>query len=197
MFHNMPDSILKRMQELEQIDAKDREDGTSQLKRLRQVSPEAGKFLAILAAESPKDGVFLEVGTSAGYSALWISRAMRTRGGCLITFELLPDKVALAHETFKKAKVESFVELVHGDARGHIGLYTEVSFCFVDCEKEMYDEVYDRVAPNLVSGGLLIVDNVVSHAEELKDFVAKAEADESVDAVVIPIGKGLLVCRKV
>lgn len=196
MFHNIPKQILNRMKELEEIDAQDRQDGTPRIKRLRQIPPETGRILAFLAASVPEDGAWLEIGTSAGYSALWLSLAARARGKKLFTFELLPEKVALARETFKKAKVEDVIELKNGDARGHVGDFAEVAFCFMDCEKEMYAEVYERLVPNLVPDGLLVIDNILSHKKELEDFIAAVEADESLDVVTLPVGKGLLACRK-
>jgi predicted O-methyltransferase YrrM len=69
MFDEIPQSVLDRMSELEQIDARDRSGGTTRLKRLRQIPPETGKFIALLAATAPS-GRYLEIGTSAGYSML-------------------------------------------------------------------------------------------------------------------------------
>lgn len=196
MFHDIPEPVLEMMKELEQIDAADRTDGTPRVNRLRQVPPETGRFLALMAASVPVYGSWLEIGTSAGYSALWILLAARKRGTKLVTFELLHDKVTRAKKTFKKAKVEELVELINGDARGHISDYDEISFCFLDAEKEMYAEFYDLVVPNLIPGGLLLADNVVSHREELAAWLEKVEEDSRVDSVVIPIGKGVLLCRK-
>ncbi|KAA3646599.1 MAG: O-methyltransferase [Chloroflexi bacterium] len=192
---NIPEAIQARMRELEAIDERDRNDGTPQLKRLRQIPPESGNILALLAAAAPKGDV-LEIGTSAGYSSLWLILACQQRAGKLTTFELLPEKVELAKQTFASAGVAAFVNQIHGDARGHLKEYDEVAFCFLDVEKEMYQECYDLVVPNLVTGGLLIVDNVVSHAEELEKFLAQAQDDQRVDAVVLPVGKGLLVVNK-
>ncbi len=196
MFHNIPKQILDRMKTLEEIDARDRQDGTPNLERLRQIPPETGKFLALMAAGVPA-GAWLEIGTSAGYSALWISLACQLRETKLITFELLPDKTKLARETFKKAKMGPLVELVNGDARGHMSDYDEIAFCFLDAEKEMYMEFYDLIVPRLVSGGLLIADNVLNHIETLQPVLDKAESDDTVDSMVVPVGKGLLLCRKV
>lgn len=196
MFHTIPKSIQDRMRALEKADEKDRDDGTPNLQRLRQIPPETGKFLAISAANVP-DGAWLEIGTSGGYSALWISLACQLRESKLVTFELLPEKVELARETFKKAKVEALVELVHGDARGHISDYDEIAFCFLDAEKEMYAEFYELIVPRLVRGGLLVADNVISHQDALQPLVEQAEADENLDSLVVPIGKGLLFCRKI
>ncbi|MCJ7459748.1 MAG: O-methyltransferase, partial [candidate division Zixibacteria bacterium] len=70
MFHNMPKTIKERMHYLESLDKEDRLAGKSPLERLRQVPPETGKFIALLAATAP-EGTYLEIGTSGGYSAMW------------------------------------------------------------------------------------------------------------------------------
>jgi len=195
MFHNIPESILKRMRELEGQDALDREDGTPHLQRLRQIPPVTGKFLVLLCASAPKGGV-LEIGTSGGYSSLWLSLACKERGDRLTTFEILEEKAARAYETFEAAEVSKEIQLIHGDAREVVAGYANVAFCFLDAEKDTYMDVYEKVLPNIVTGGILAADNVTSHAEELAGFVSHAENDPRVDALVVPIGKGVLVCRK-
>ncbi|MCP4646067.1 MAG: O-methyltransferase [bacterium] len=195
MFHDIPEAILGRMHELETWDFRDRQDGTPRMKRLRQIPPETGRFLAILAATAP-EGDIVEIGASAGYSALWLSLACRATGRSMTTYEVLPDKVRLAHETFAEAGVDDIVHLRHADARVHLDEHPRVGFCFIDAEKEVYADCYEGVAPRLVSGGLLVADNVISHKEELRPVVEQALNDHRVDAVVVPIGKGELVCRK-
>ena len=195
MFHNIPKPILNRMNELEAQDSLDREDGTPRLQRLRQIPPVTGKFLALLCAIAPKGGV-LEVGTSGGYSSLWLSLACKERGDHLTTFEILKEKVVRANETFEAAGVSRQIQLIHGDARQVISGYANVAFCFLDAEKDVYLDVYEKTIPNLVPGGILAADNIISHANELAGFAAHAESDTRVDALVVPIGKGILVCRK-
>ena len=195
MFHNIPKPILNRMNELEAQDSLDREDGTPRLQRLRQIPSVTGKFLALLCASAPSGGV-LEVGTSGGYSSLWLSLACKERGDHLTTFEILEEKVARANETFEAAGVSSQIQLIHGDARQVIAGYANVAFCFLDAEKDVYLDVYEKVLPNLVPGGILAADNVINHADKLAEFLARAEIDTRVDALVVPIGKGILVCRK-
>jgi predicted O-methyltransferase YrrM len=196
MFHNIPEPILKRMRELEEQDATDRQDGTPRLQRLRQIPPVTGKFLALLCASAPEGGV-LEVGTSGGYSSLWLSLACKERGDHLTTFEILEEKVARANETFEAARVRDQIQLIHGDAREVIAGYRDVAFCFLDAEKDVYMDVYEKVIPNLVPGGILAADNAVNHADALSDFVAQAEDDPRIDALVVTVGKGILVCRKI
>jgi len=196
MFHNIPAAIKNRMKFLEERDAKDRLDGTPRMQRLRQIPPETGKFLSLLAASAPK-GEFLEIGTSGGYSTLWIALACQIKGVKLITFELLKEKIKLAKETFKITKMESIINLVEGDARNLITNYSNISFCFLDAEKEIYEDCYDLVIPNMVKGGLFIADNAINHYETLKPMIEKALYDERVDSIVVPIGKGELLCRKI
>lgn len=196
MFHSIRRSVLARMQYLEQIDAKDREDSTPRLQRLRQIPPDTGKFLALLAANAPL-GVYLEIGTSAGYSTLWLAIACEELGRIITTFEVLPEKAKLARETFQLTQMEKTIRLIEGDARLHLAEYNDIAFCFLDAEKEVYGECYEIVIPKLVKGGLLVADNAINHQETLKPVLERALADERVDALIVPIGKGELVCRKV
>lgn len=183
------------MRDLEEIDARDRDDGTPRLERLRQVPPETGRFIALLAAAAPP-GMVIEVGTSAGYSAMWLALACRETGRSLATFEVLPAKAAIARETFRLAGVDDIITLVEGDAREHLAALDGIGYCFLDAEKEVYAACYELVVPRLVPGGLLIADNAINHYETLKPMIDRALADERVDAMVVPIGKGELICRK-
>ena len=195
MLHNIPEAILKRMRDLEAIDTRDRIDGTPRSERLRQVPPDTGRFLTLQAASAPP-GVFIEIGASAGYSTLWLALAARERNTKIITFEISEDKACLSRETFKQAKVDDVVQLIVGDARQYLKNYKDIAFCFLDSEKEDYIELYELIVPRLKPGGLLIADNVISHAEALSEMVALAKNDNRVDAVVVPLGKGELLCRK-
>jgi caffeoyl-CoA O-methyltransferase len=196
MLHSISKPILERMQYLEQVDAKDREDGTPRLQRLRQITPDTGKFLALLAAGAPQ-GEYIEIGTSAGYSTLWLEMACKISDRSITTFEVLPEKARLARETFKVAQVEGSIRLVEGDARQFLSRYQNIAFCFLDAEKEVYGECYEAVIPKLVKGGLLVADNAIDFRETLQPMLDRALTDERVDALIVPIGKGELVCRKV
>lgn len=196
MFHNIPPTILERMSLLEEIDVRDRTDGTPRLERLRQIPPETGKFIALLVASAPP-GRIVEIGTSAGYSTLWLALTSRLIGRKVTTFEILQDKADLARETFDRAGVSDVVEFVQGNALDHLPGIRDISFCFLDAEKEVYLECYETVIPNLVSGGILVADNAINHEQTLRPMLDRALTDERVDALIVPIGKGELVCRKI
>lgn len=195
MFDSIPSSMKKRMEYLEDLDRKHRTGKIPADIRLRQVPRETGKFLSIMASLAPS-GVYLEIGTSGGYSALWLALACRKRRRKLITFEILPQKVSIARETFQAAEVEDVVELTQGDARDYLNNYRDISFCFLDAEKGMYAECYEKIVPNMTAHGILVADNVISHKEILAEMVEHAIRDQRVDSMVVPIGSGLLLCVK-
>lgn len=192
MFHSIPQAVQAEMLRLEEIDTRDRQDGTPRMKRLRQIPPETGRFVSLLAATAPQ-GKLIEIGASAGYSGLWLSLT----GRHLTTFEVLSAKIQLATETFSAAGVVDSIDLIHGDARDHLSTIDEIAFCFLDAEKEVYADCYEIAIPKLVPGGLLVADNALSHAEFLQPMIDRAHQDPRVDAVLVPIGKGVLVCRRV
>ncbi len=195
MFHQIPGEMLARMRELEQMDSIERRGAMAHFDRLRQIPSGTGRFLALIAATAP-EGELIDIGTSGGYSALWISLACRALGRGLTTFEIAEAKVALATETFRKAGVDDIVSIVYGDAREHLRGRSDVAFCFLDVEKHFYEECYEAVVPNMVSGGLLVADNVISHAGDLSGFLDRAESDERMDTMVAPVGEGVLLARK-
>ena len=195
MFHTIPSVIEQRMRYLESLNIQDKLNGKPHLRRLRQIPPETGRFIALLAATAPQ-GDYLEIGTSAGYSALWLSLACKELQRKLVTFEVLEEKVKLAQETFKLTGVEDLIQLIPGDARDYLQDYKNISFCFLDAEKEIYLDCYEKVIPNMVKGGILVADNVISHKDVLKPMVERSLNDQRVDALVVPIGSGELLCRR-
>jgi caffeoyl-CoA O-methyltransferase len=195
MLRDIPRSVRTRMAHLERLDAAHRKQRVNHFDRLRQIPPATGRFLAILAASAPQ-GQVLEIGTSGGYSTLWLWLACRQSQRHITTFEMAEAKISLARETFRSAGVEDIVELVEGDARDHLGDYRSVAFCFLDAEKHHYLECYNLVVPNMVPGALLVADNVISHRDRVGPMIRRALQDERVDAVIVPIGSGLMVCRR-
>ena len=92
MFHKMPQAVTDRMKFLEDMAAKQKRDETPHLQRLRQIPPETGRFIALLAAGAP-EGTYLEIGTSGGYSTLWLALACKEIGRKLTTLEVLVEKI--------------------------------------------------------------------------------------------------------
>jgi caffeoyl-CoA O-methyltransferase len=196
MFNDIPDRIMSRMKYLEEIDARDRSDGTTRMKRLRQISPEVGKFIALLAAAAP-EGRNIEIGTSAGYSTLWLSLSCRILGRKISTYEILDEKAELAIETFNVAGVGDVVDIFHGDILAYLPNFKNIAFCFLDAEKEIYGQCYEAVVHNMIPGGIFVADNAISHETILQPMLDRALTDYRVDALIVPIGQGELVCRRI
>ena len=188
MFHDISANMHQVMRELEEQTARDQV-------ALRSVTEDVGRFLAILAMSAPQ-GAFLELGSSCGYSSLWLSLAARARGVTLTTVELNEKKVALVRENMSRAGAAGSVEAVHGDALDYATRVEHIAFCFSDLQPpELNAKTYEKVVPRLVPGGLLVIDNVTSPRLQT-ELLNRAENDPRVDTVLLPFPKGDLICRK-
>lgn len=128
--------------------------------RYLNVSREDGRMLRIFA-EMTNTKKAVELGTSTGYSAIWIALALRRTGGRLITFEINPGRAAMAQANFKRAGLDGFIDLVLGDAHKEIGKVNgPIDFVFSDADKEGYLAYFRSLAPKLRPGGLYISDNM-------------------------------------
>jgi len=195
LFNHLDPHIHDVRRDLTARDERDRDDGTPHLERLRQITPDTGRFISLWAASAPA-GAWIEVGTSAGYSALWLAQAARVSGRTLTTYEILPEKARLARETFARARATDVVHLVEGDFLDHADEVEDVAFCFLDAEKDVYEPCYEVLVPKMVPGAILIADNFTSHRDELQTMLERVLDDGRVDAMVATVGKGELVCRR-
>lgn len=191
--HLIPSVVRAAMAALEVRDTADREDGTPQSRRLRAISPEVGRFLLTLALANGSRTI-VEVGTSSGYSTLWLALAARQLDGRVITFEIDPAKVELARATFAEAGVEDVVDLRPTDGvAGLAAMAVSADLVFLDSEKDDYERLLEPAILALRPGGLLVADNLTSHEEDLAGFRDAALADPRLTGLVVPIGRGELV----
>jgi caffeoyl-CoA O-methyltransferase len=189
VFHDLSASMREVMRELEEQNEHDQ-------RAVRSVSEDVGRCLALLAISAPQ-GAFLELGSSVGYSSLWLSLAARARGVTLTTVELDEKKFALARENISRAGVRGSVQAVQGDALDYATRFEEIAFCFSDLQPPEHNaKVYDKVVPRLVSGGLLVIDNVTSPRLQT-ELLNRAEKDPRIDSVLLPFPKGDLICRRI
>jgi predicted O-methyltransferase YrrM len=140
----------------------------------------------------------VEVGTSGGYSTIWLATAARRIGATVVTLEIDPARVRLARANLEEAGVGDVVSIVEGDATGYLRERREpADFVFLDADKEGYLTYLDLIVPLLPEGGVLVADNVTSHEEELAPFRERALSDSRLSAVVVPIGLGELLAVRV
>jgi predicted O-methyltransferase YrrM len=189
----VPGAMRLVMERLQERDARDRTDGTPHAQRLRAITPDVGQFLLTLALAVAARRI-VEVGTSAGYSTLWLALAAQRNGGRVTTFEIDPAKVALAARAFAEAGVADVVDLRAEDAAASLGAFAGAAdLVFIDAEKRDYEAYLELAVAALRPGGLLIADSLTSHASDLAGFRERALAHERLTGLVVPIGKGELV----
>lgn len=180
------------MRDLEARDAADRLDGTPHSARLRAIGPQTGEFLRTLALATAAK-VIVEVGTGSGYSALWLAQGATQTGGRITTFETDPAKAAIARETFRAAGIEDVVDLRESDGgAGLAGFDGQADIVFLDAEKADYTRFFDPAVRALRRGGLLVADNLISHAADLVEFRERALSDPRLTGLVVPVGQGEL-----
>lgn len=188
MFHDISASMREVMQTMEEQLARDQ-------RSLRSVDTDVARVLSLLAMSAPP-GAFLELGSSGGYSSIWLSLAARAKGVTLITVDLDEKKVALARANIAKAGADGSVQVHQGNAFDFANQPEPLAFCFSDIEPpENNAKIFELVVPRLVSGGWLVVDNVTSPRMQ-SEFIKRAYNDPRVDAVLLPFPKGDLICRK-
>lgn len=181
------------MARLEAQDATDRDDGTPQFQRLRQVRPEVGELLLTLALAIEAKAI-IEIGTSAGYSSMFLGIAARRTGGRVTTFEVAPEKVALARTSHADADMDDVIEIRHEDGVAGLASLADgtADLVFLDAEKDLYERMLEDAIRVLRPAGLLVADNLTSHATELAGFRERALADPRLSGLVVPIGRGEL-----
>ena len=134
----------------------------------------------------------LEIGTSNGYSTLWLAEAATDIGGSVTSVEFSEFKVKLASDNFARSGLSSVISLIHDDAGRVLERAAPHSFdlVFLDSERPEYPGWWSNLRRVLRPGGLLVVDNATSHREQMAPFVALVKADAEFKTSLVPVGNG-------
>ena len=187
----LDDRVLAVLARLEEEDRVEREAGVPAAGRSRQVAPTTGRFLFALAASQAGIEV-LEIGGSRGYSSIWLAAGARVLGGRIVSLEHDPEKCAAWRANIADAGLDEWAELIEGDAVATLrGTEDVFDLVFLDAEKEDYEALFALARPLLEPGGLVVADNVLSHAATLVAYSAARQADPTVASVTVPLDRGL------
>ncbi len=161
--------------------------------RMLNITPDTGELLSVLVRAGGARRI-LEIGTSNGYSTLWLAEAARAIGGHVTTLELSPAKVAMAGGNFARAGLQDVITAVQADAGAWLAQAPAGGFdlVFLDSERSLYAQWWPALRRVLRPGGLLVVDNAVSHAEQMAPLRALLDADAGFTCALVPVGKGEL-----
>lgn len=162
--------------------------------RLRNVEPETARMLAVLVHATGARRV-LELGTSNGYSTVWLADAT---AGTVLTVELDAGRAEQAHATFARVGLGDTIELAEADGAQILAKSPdrEFDFVFLDAERSEYTRWWPDLLRTLDSPGLIVVDNVLSHAGEVQEFRAVVDAEPAVTSALVPIGAGTLLITR-
>ena len=165
---------------------------------LLAVGPATGLFMNLLVKEA-RFRTILEIGTSYGYSTVWLAEAAQATGGKVITLELQDEKQQYAREQLAKAGLGQFVDFRPGDARESLARLSEpVDFVLLDLWKDLYIPCFDLFYPRLSPGAVVVADNMTypesaqAHAAVYRRHVRAAD---HIQSMLLPIGQGLEVSR--
>src|SRR5262249_37898035 len=134
----------------------------------------------------------LEIGTSNGYSTIWLAWAARHTGGRVTSIDRSPEKHRLAGINLRKAGLATLVDLVNGDATTIIkDISGPFDFVFFDADRSSAPTQLDILRTKLTPDALVLADNVLSHPDEIAPYLNAVEAMHEFDHMVVQVGKGL------
>jgi predicted O-methyltransferase YrrM len=165
-------------------------------KALLAVGPDTGRLINVLA-RGLKAPTILELGTSYGYSGIWLAEAARATGGRLITMELADFKSAHARELAIMAGLAGHIDFKVGDAVQMISeLPIGVDFVLVDLWKDLYVPCLEAFYPKLNPGAIIVADNMLRPAtDDVKRYGRAVRARPGITSVLLPVGSGIEISR--
>ena len=177
---------LKR--ELERFGAHN--DGEQQARghKMLNITRDTGELLV----QTRGADAVLEIGTSNGYSTLWLAEAVKRLGGRVTTIERDEGKLALAAHNFQRAGLEPWIEQLAGEAGTLLPTLPAAAYqlIFLDSDRRHYQAWWPEIQRLLSPRGLLVVDNAISHREEMNDWMAEVAQDPAFLTALVPVGKG-------
>lgn len=165
-------------------------------RRLLNLEPETAALIGLLLRLGRRRRI-LEIGTSNGYSTIWLAAAAAVVGGRVTSVERDAARQAQADANLRRAGLRHVVELLQGDATEvAAGLRGPFDCVFFDADRFSAAGQLALLLPRLEPDVLLLADNALSHPDEIAGYLAAVEALPGFERLVVPIGKGLSVAHR-
>ncbi len=160
------------------------------------LEPETAQFLNLLVRSSGRTRL-LEIGTSNGYSTIWLAWAASLIGGHVTSIDRDAQKQAQADANVRHVGLRNLVDFHYGDATAIVANLRGPFDCiFFDADRYTAPAQLSLLIPKLTPDVLLLADNVLSHPNEIAGYLQALEAMPQFDHIVVPIGKGLSIAYR-
>jgi len=194
-------SLLEHQWKHQQVMLAENKDQVPMDERILAIGPDAGAFIRDLCLRTTAHRI-LEVGTSHGYSTLWLADAALETKGHITTIEKRASKKEKALAHFASAGVTEIITLLEEDARTAIDSLSDQRFDFalLDARKDQYITYAKKIIPLLRIGGIIVADNIIEPPQTkaiMDQFVEEMRNDARLTVEINKIGSGLAVLCKV
>ena len=184
-------SIRELLADLERFGAENDARETDRAKKMLNLEPETAQLLSILVRTSGARRV-LEIGTSNGYSTIWLASAAAETGGQVISIERNAEKQVMARQNLVRAGLAKHVALILGEATTVVQeLAGPFDFVFFDADRVTAPKQLEVLVPKLAPWALIAADNAISHPDEISGYLKAISGAEGFEHMVLPVGKGL------
>lgn len=168
-------------------------------KQFWNIAKETANFLSILIKSSNRKNI-IEIGTSNGYSGIWLAKALKETLGHLTTIEFYDKRLDVAKANFEKCSVADIITPIQGSAveilENLVEEKKEFDMAFIDANKGEYIKYFQLVDKMMKKGGIIVADNILSHAEKVQTFVDAIHSDERYQVQILDLPAGLLLAYK-
>jgi predicted O-methyltransferase YrrM len=192
----MEERVLALLEEIEKYGREYDARETDHSRKMLNLEPDTARLMHILARSSGAKRA-LEIGTSNGYSTIWLASAVAANGGLVTTIDASAEKQAMARENLQKAGLLESVEMVLGRAGTIVReLVGPFDLIFFDADRLGAAANFETLLPKMAPSVLLLADNVLSHPEEIAGYLVAVKSLAEFEHVVAPVGKGLSVAYR-
>lgn len=192
----MDDRLRELLQEIEERGRENDARVSERPRMMLNLEPASAQLLSILVRASGVTRA-LEIGTSNAYSTIWLAWSLAPTGGRMISIDRNPDKHALARENLRRAELLDLVELRTGDATEIIRqLSRPFDLVFLDADRRNFPEQFQILLPKLADKVLVIADNVLSHPEEIAEYLKLISSLADFQHTIVAVGKGLSIAYR-
>ncbi|WP_343534577.1 class I SAM-dependent methyltransferase [Pedobacter sp.] len=193
MEQKLKQRILQLYQQFKDEDA----HKENRLEKWRNLEPESAELISIMIKAQQSKNV-LELGTSNGFSTLWFADALKSSQGKLVSIEIEESRTQQAKAHLANFQLTENVELITADAGEFLTEAQPIyDLIFLDAERKNY-VVYWPYLKNLLAkkGALLVVDNIISHHQEVEEFLSMIQSYSDFTTSVVNVGAGILLVTK-